>query len=221
MRIKAILFDIDGTLVDSNDGHIRAWEEAFASIGETFERSALHDQMGKGADMLLPSLLPRLNETERSKVTETQGTIFKTKYRGDVRPFPDARALLAHARGIGQKVVLASSASKDDLDHYLDLLDAREFVEAATTSDEVERTKPAADIFAAAMAKLPGLLATDVLVVGDTPYDVSAAKKCGIKTVGLRSGGFSDDVLTDAGAIAVYEDVKALLADYSKSPLGR
>ena len=118
-------------------------------------------------------------------------------------------------------MVLASSASQPELEHYLDLLDARGLVAATTSSDDVEHTKPAPDIFATALAKLPGIGAEEVLVVGDTPYDIEAAKKCGIAAVGLRSGKFPDEVLVGAGAVAIYDDAAALLSRYADSPLGQ
>jgi HAD superfamily hydrolase (TIGR01509 family) len=221
MRIKAILFDIDGTLVDSNDMHVLAWEEAFAGIGETFDRQTLHDQIGKGTDMLVPTLLPDLDEDAQEKLGDAHGSVFKAKFLDQAKPFPRAHDLLAHAHGLGQQVVLASSASGGELDHYLDLLEARDLVDATTSSEDVKNTKPAPDIFATALDKLSGIDADEVLVVGDTPYDVEAAKKCGIAAVGLRSGKFSDEALLKAGAIALYDDAAALLADYANSPLGR
>jgi membrane protein len=220
MQIKAILFDIDGTLVDSNDAHICAWQEALASKGKKFDRSIIQDQMGKGADMLLPTLVPEIDEQGRSDLTKAQGDSFNN-YRGDVKPFPGARALIAHVYGLGQKIVLASSASKDDLNHYLDLMDIRDLVTVSTTSDDVANTKPAPDIFSNALRKLPGLSPSEVLVVGDTPYDIEAARKCGIAAVAVRSGGFSDASLSEAGAIAIYDDVEDVLEGYSQSPLGR
>lgn len=221
MQIKAILFDIDGTLIDSNDMHVLAWEEAFADIGEAFERQLIHDQIGKGTDMLVPALLPDLDAAAQEKLGEAHGAVFKAKFLNEARPFPSAYDLLAHAHGLGQQVVLASSASKAELDHYLDLLDIRDLVAAATSSDDVKQTKPAPDIFATALEKLPGIDAEEVIVVGDTPYDMQAANKCGIAAVALRSGGFPDDVLWNAGAIAIYDDAAALLAGYADSPLGR
>lgn len=221
MQIKAILFDIDGTLVDSNDMHVLAWEEAFAGIGATFDREVVHDQIGKGPDMLVPTLLPDLDEATREKLGDAHGCIFKAKFLGEAKPFKQAHDLLAHAHGLGQRVVLASSASEAELDHYLDLLEARALVTAATSSDDVERTKPAPDIFATALAKLSGIDAKEALVVGDTPYDIEAAGKCGIAAVALRSGRFPDEVLRAAGAVAIYDDAAALLAGYADSPLGR
>jgi HAD superfamily hydrolase (TIGR01509 family) len=218
-RIRAILFDIDGTLIDSNDLHVLAWQEAFAGIGAQFDRQTLHDQIGKGADMLVPTLLPDLAEGAREKLGKVQGRVFLEKFRDKATPFRRAHDLLAHTHRLGQHVVLASSASGSDLAHYLDMLDATKLVSATTSSDDVERTKPAPDIFATALARLPGVAASEALVVGDTPYDIQAARTCGIAAVALRSGHFSDAALS--GAIAIYDDAAALLADYANSPLGR
>lgn len=221
MQIKAILFDIDGTLVDSNDMHVLAWEEAFGGIGEHFDRQLLHDQIGKGTDMLVPTLLPDLDEAAMEELGNVHGSVFKAKFLGEAQPFPRAHDLLAHARDRGQQVVLASSASQPELDHYLDLLDAHDLVTATTCGDDVKHTKPAPDIFASALGKLPGIGAAEVMVVGDTPYDIAAAAKCGIATVALRSGKFDDEALRNAGAVAIYDDAAALLAGYADSPLGR
>lgn len=219
MTIKAILFDIDGTLADSNDHHVSAWDEAFRAEGHAFDRQAIHDQIGKGADMLVPTLIPGSDEATQERLGEAHGVAFKGRYLDKVVPFPGAHELLRHASGRGQKVVLASSASKEELDHYVDLLDARDLVDAGTSSDDVENTKPAPDIFSTALEKVGGISPDEALVVGDTPYDIEAAKKCGVAAVGLLSGGFSDDALTAAGAVAIYADVAALLADYDQSPL--
>ena len=138
-----------------------------------------------------------------------------------MKPFPGAHDLLVHVAGAGQKVVLASSASKAELEHYMDLLDVRDLVAATTSADDVENTKPAPDIFAVALKKVAPLGPGEVMVVGDTPYDIEAAGKCGIGAIGLRSGKFSDAALREAGAVALYDDVASLLADYASSPLSR
>jgi membrane protein len=219
MAIKAVLFDIDGTLVDSNDYHVAAWQAVFRQIGATFEDQVVHDQIGKGTDMLVPTLLPGTRETEQERMGDEHGRIFKSQYLEQVKPFAASRDLLVRVKDSGRQVVLASSASSGELEHYLGLLDAREIVSVSTTSDDVEKTKPAPDIFATALAKLSPLSASEVVVVGDTPYDIEAAAKCGIAAVGVRSGKFSDETLQGAGAVALYDDVAALLADFEDSPL--
>jgi membrane protein len=219
MAITAVLFDIDGTLVDSNDHHVLAWKEAFAGIGARFDRQVIHDQIGKGTDMLVPTLLPDLDEEAQERLGKAHGDAFKARYLAEVKPFPGARDLLVRTHAAGLRVMLASSASKDELDHYLDLLDARELVSETTSADDVERTKPAPDIFATALDKIGSPPADEVIVIGDTPYDVEAAGKCGVAAIAVRSGGFGDDVLTRAGAVAIHDDVAALLRDYDRSPL--
>lgn len=219
MAIKAVLFDIDGTLVDSNDYHVEAWQEVFNRIGATFDDQVVHDQIGKGTDMLVPALLPDTEEIEQERMGEEHRRIFKSKYLEQVTPFLAARDLLARVKNSGRQVVLASSASSDELEHYVGLLDARGIVGVSTTSDDVERTKPAPDIFAIALEKLSPLDASEVIVVGDTPYDIEAAARCGIASVGVRSGKFDDATLGRAGAVALYDDVAALLADFEASPL--
>lgn len=221
MPIKAVLFDIDGTLVDSNDYHVAAWEEAFATIGARFEAHVIHDQIGKGTDMLVSALLPDLDEADQEKLGETHGAIFKAKFLDRVEPFADAHEILARVHADGLRVVLASSASTAELEHYVGLLDAQALVSETTSADDVERTKPAPDIFATALEKVAPLAPDEVLVVGDTPYDVEAARKCGIAAIGLRSGGFADDALLAAGAVALYDDVAHLLREYAQSPIAR
>ena len=221
MTIQGVFFDIDGTLVDSNDLHVQAWEQAFRDAGHEIERQAIHDQIGKGADMLVPALLPDASEEQAEALGEAHGAIFKARYLDQVRPFPRARDLLARVHDAGQKVVLASSASKAELDHYLDLLDARDLVAAGTSIDDVENSKPAPDIFAVALKKIASIGAERAMVVGDSPYDMEAAGKCGIPAIGLRSGGFSDEALRRAGAVALYDDVAALLTGYDGSVLVR
>jgi membrane protein len=218
MPIRAVFFDIDGTLVDSNDFHVRAWDEAFRDAGHQFDRQSIHDQIGKGTDMLVPTLLPDLDEGAGEALGERHGELFKERYLAQVQPFPRARDLLARVHDSEQRVVLASSASKGELEHYLDLMNARELVYASTSADDVE-TKPAPDIFSVALNKVTPLSPDEVIVVGDTPYDVEAAGKCGIRTVALRSGKFPDEALHSAGAVAIYDSVAALLAGYDSSPL--
>jgi membrane protein len=219
MRVKAVLFDLDGTLVDSNDHHVLAWDAALRAEGFAFTRAQIHDQIGKGSDMFVPALLPDVDEDTAKRLADAHGEIFQGEYRDRVQPFPGARDLIAAVKARGQKVVLASSASAGDLDHYLDLLNARDLIDETTSAGDVERTKPAPDIFVAVLEKIAPITAGEAIMIGDTPYDVEAAAKCGVATIGLRSGKFPEESLRSAGAIAIYDDVAALLADYDGSPL--
>ena len=216
---SAVFFDIDGTLVDSNDYHVRAWQEAFAAAGARVDAATVHAQIGKGTDMLVPALLPNAGPSEIAALGGAQGRIFTSRYLERVRPFPRAHDLLARVSDRGMTIAFASSASQGELDHYLELLDAHGLVTVMTSADDVSRTKPAPDIFQVALDKLHPLRAADVLVIGDTPYDVEAAARCGIAAIGLRSGGFAAATLRTTGAIALYDDVAQLLCEFDGSPL--
>ena len=217
MPKQAILFDIDGTLIDSNDAHIEAWLEAFRSAGLDFTRDQIHEQIGKGGDNLLPSLVPQLGEDEQQRIDTVHGDIFKGRYLPHLQPFPGATEILRHAAAAGQKVVLASSAGREELDHHVETLGAKALLTATTSKDDVEHSKPCPDIFAKALEKSGCVEPQDAIVVGDTPYDLQAATALGVPAIAVRSGGFRDDQLADA--VAIYDDVAALLADYVNSPL--
>lgn len=208
-RYAAVLFDIDGTLVDSNAMHVDVWDAVFRDAGHAFDRRTIHHQIGKGGDNLVPALLPDSSNTEREQLETAHGELFKARYLDLVRPFPGARDLLAAVHRAGTKVVLASSAGANELDHYLDLLGARDLVDATTSKDDVGRSKPAPDIFALALERA-GTPTSDTRAVGDTPYDVAAAGQCGIATLAVLSGGFSEADLR--GAEAIYRDVAEMLA---------
>ncbi len=218
MTIRALLFDIDGTLVDSNDAHVEAWDRVFREAGHAFSREQLHDQVGKGGDNYVPALLPDLPEDEQERLAARHGPIYKAEHLPHVRPFAGARDVIVRAKQDGLKVALASSAKGEELDHYLDLLDARNLIDGTTSKDDVEASKPDPDIFQAALDKL-GVRPDEALVIGDTPYDIDAARRCGIGTVAVLSGGFPKESLTDA--VAIYRDVAELLAQWDTSPIRR
>jgi len=217
-RITTLLFDIDGTLVDSNDYHARAWQEVFREAGHDLPIDMIHDQVGKGGDNLVPSLLPDLSEAEQERIAKGHGPRYGELYIDKVRPFPKARDLLARARQEGLTVALATSANPEELDHYVDLLDARDLIDLTTSKGDVETTKPAPDIFAAAVKKA-GVAPDQALVIGDTPYDVLAARRAGVATIALLSGGFTEEDLRAAGAVAIYQDAADLLANWERSPI--
>jgi HAD superfamily hydrolase (TIGR01509 family) len=217
--LKAVFFDLDGTLVDSNDFHVMAWQEAFRDFGHYFEQSDIRGQIGKGGDQLVPSLLPGIDEKLQKAVSERHGKVFKPKYLAQVKPFPHAFDLLEMLHAKGVKVLLASSSEKTEVDHYIDLLKVEPFLTGTVSKDDVAHSKPAGDIFAAALSKVFPLSASETLAVGDTPYDVESALRSGIKTIGLRSGGFSEEVLGDAGAPYIYASVQDLFDNFDNSPL--
>ncbi|WP_166037431.1 HAD family hydrolase [Sphingosinicella sp. YJ22] len=216
-RLRAILFDLDGTLVDTNELHVEAWDRAFRAHGHEFTRERIHGQIGKGGDNLLPSLLPDASEEELEAIDERHGEIYKEELMPTARPFPRATDLLGRARDGGLKVVLASSAGGEEIDHYEELL-GKHLISFTTGKDDVESSKPCPDIFEAALEK-GGLKPEEAIVVGDTPYDVLAAKRAGLECIALLSGGFSDEELRAAGAVAIYRDAADLLDNWDELPL--
>lgn len=216
MGTKAILFDIDGTLVDSNDLHVSAWQEAFARHGQELDRPTIHEQIGKGGDNLVPSLLPQADADLQERIDASHGEIFKGKYLAKVKRFPGARELLERTKASGRTVLLASSAARDELEAHVETLEARGLIDETTSKDDVGHSKPAPDIFSAAMNKLEGVAPEEALVIGDTPYDMQAARRCGVPAIGVRSGGFSDEQLREAGASAVFDDVGELLEGFDR-----
>ncbi len=217
MRCQAVFFDLDGTLVDSNGFHVDAWREAFAEAGHDFAREVIAGQIGKGADNLVPALIPGADPRTVSKLGDRHGAIFKDRYLAQVRAFPQARELVVRVHESGRKVVLASSASQVELDHYVKMLDLKGLIDADTTIDDVPHSKPAPDIFVVAQEKIAPMAADAIVVIGDTPYDMDPARYCGMVPVAVRSGGFDDAGLREAGAVAVYDDAAALLAELAES----
>jgi HAD superfamily hydrolase (TIGR01509 family) len=218
--IKAVLFDVDGTLIDSNDLHAAAWRETFLKFGVDLPHDVIHGQIGKGGDNLIPALLPPdLVEARQEEIETYRSDLFKRDYLPRVVPFPGVRDLFERLRADGKRIVLASSAKAEEVRFHVGVIGAEDLVEATTSADEVEHSKPDPDIFAAALAKVAPLRPDEVLVVGDSPYDMEAAAKLEIRTVGFLSGGFSAEVLRDAGAAEVHDGVADLLVRYESSLL--
>lgn len=218
MRKRAILFDIDGTLVDSNDAHVEAWQKAFAAAGYAFSRPEIHAQVGKGGDNLVPSLLPDAPTEVQERIARAEGDIYKRDYLKQVEPFPGAKEILRDLVERGHTIVLASSASRMELDHYVELLDAEGLLSGTTSKDDVARSKPCPDIFTAALAQTGGP-PESAIVIGDTPYDILAARRAGIDAMAVLSGGFEEEELRACGPRAIYHDVVELNASYDSSPL--
>ncbi|MDQ6626403.1 MAG: HAD family hydrolase [Verrucomicrobiota bacterium] len=217
--IRGVIFDLDGTLVDSNDLHTEAWQETFRHFGQEFSYDKLRHQIGKGGDQYLPMFLDPV-EMKRigPEVEKYRSDLFKSKYLSRVRPFPKVRELFEKLRLHGKKIALASSGSAAEVDHYVKLAEIGALIDAQTAKDNVRNSKPAPDVFLAALNQLD-LPAQEAIVVGDTPYDVDAAKKTQLLTIGLLCGGFAEDELRASGAVAIYRDVADLLASYQRSPL--
>jgi HAD superfamily hydrolase (TIGR01549 family) len=218
--IRAAIFDLDGTLVDSNEFHVLAWQEAFRHFGKEIPIERLREQIGKGGDQYLPVFL---NEIEMRKFGEEadklHGEIFTKKYLAQVRPFPKVRELFERLRSDGKKIALASSGKDAEVHYYEKLLNVAGLVDTMTTSDQVAHSKPKADVFIAALRKLGSLRSDEAIAIGDTPYDVMAAKKIELPVIGVLCGGFSEEILRDEGTIAIFRDPADLLQRYYQSPL--
>jgi HAD superfamily hydrolase (TIGR01509 family) len=218
---KAVIFDIDGTLVDSVDLHASAWVDTFRHFGLDVSHDAVRSQIGKGGDQLMPVFVPREMLEERGEEIEKfRSDLFKREYLPKVRAFPGVRELFERIRAAGQTVVLASSCKEDELEHYEEIAGVKDLVQAATTSSDAERSKPHPDIFQAALERIAPVTAAEAVVVGDSPYVAEAAAKAGLRTVGVLCGGFPEKDLRAAGCVAVYRDPEDLLRHYDRSPLG-
>ncbi len=220
--IRAILFDIDGTLVDSNDLHATAWREAFLHFGVDVPIERVRSQIGKGGDNLIPALLPDdMVERCQKEIEDFRSELFQRNYLPRAVPFPGVRELLERLYRDDKKVVLASSAKGAELKFHLQLIGARDLVTGTTSKDDVEHSKPCPDIFEAALAKVAPIEAKETAVVGDSPWDMKAAGKIGLICIGLRCGGFDESLLREAGAAEIYDDPADLLGSYEGSLLAR
>lgn len=214
----AVLFDIDGTLVDSNYLHIEAWHHAFAAVGHPVDAWRIHRSIGMDSGKLLGTLLGDAAESLGDEAKEKH-TEFYADLADRLRPIDGARELLRALTERGQTVVLATSAPQAELDRLLDVLQVGPDVDAVTSSEDVGTAKPDPDIVEVALEKA-GVPADRAVMVGDAVWDVKAASRAGVRTIGVRSGGYSAAELREAGAIAVYDDVADLLAHLDVSPLG-
>jgi HAD superfamily hydrolase (TIGR01549 family) len=218
--IKAVVFDIDGTLVDSVDLHARAWQEALAHFGKQVPFEKVRYQIGKGGDQLMPIFLSKEELAKfGEELEEYRGELFKREYLPRVKPFPKVRELFERVIADGKRIALASSAKKEELAEYKRIAHIEDLIDEETSSDDAEKSKPHPDIFEAALAQLGGPNVEEVVVVGDTPYDAEAAGKAGLKTLGFLCGGFPEEDLRAAGCIRIYRDAADLLAHYEESPL--
>ncbi len=215
----AVVLDVDGTLVDSTFQHALTWQRAFAQHGLAIEAWRTHRAIGMGSDMLVPALAGEEWAAEHGEAAAaTEGALFG-ELIANVQPLPGARAFLETLKARHHPSVLSSSAKQGDLDVYLDLLGARDLVDAWTVSDDVERTKPAPDIIHVALEKLGK--PEQAVMIGDSTYDIEAAHAAGLPAIGLRTGGFGDAELREAGAACVFVDLIELIAHIDDTPLAQ
>ena len=209
---KAVIFDVDGTLVDSNELHVAAWREVFQRYGKDVDPAALRKQMGKGGDQLMPVFWSKAELEKFGEEMQAQRVeLFMRKYLPLCRPFPGVRPLFERLKRAGVQIALASSAKEPELEHHLEALGIGDLVDAATSADDAEYSKPCPDIYQAALSRLPATAPEEAIVVGDSPYDAQAAARAGMRCVGVLTGGFSERELVGAGAVAVYEQVADLV----------
>ena len=215
--VRAVLFDVDGTLVDSNGAHADAWVRAFAEHGVTVDRDHVRRCIGMGGDKLMPEVSGiREDSPKGASIAERRRALFKAEFLPTLQPFPDAGRLVAVLKERGATVVAASSAKADELTPLLAIAGAEPLMDAATSSDDAEGSKPDPDIVHAALQRA-GATAADAVMIGDTPYDVEAAGRAGVAVIAFRCGGWTDPDLE--GAVAIYDGPWDLLAGLDASPL--
>ena len=215
-RTKVVLLDIDGTLIDSNDEHARAWVDVGREFGIDIDYDHVRRLIGMGGDKVLPAVTGLQEDDPRGeKIKERRGEIFRETYLPTLKPFPRARELLERLREDGWTLAVATSASKEDMDGLLKQAGIKDLIEEKTSSSDAEESKPDPDIIQAAL-KAADAGPDEAVMLGDTPYDVEASGRAGVRCVALRCGGWGDADL--AGAVAVYDDPADLLARYAESP---
>ena len=213
--LSAVLFDIDGTLVDTVDMHAEAWQRAFRAYGKHVDVATVRAQIGKGGDQLMPVFLtPAEVAAFGAALDQQRRELFMHEYLPHARAFPQVRDLVERLQRDGIKVALASSTSPEELAYYMRLTRLNDLVDGATSAEDADASKPAPDIFAAALARLGHPAPQATLVIGDSPYDALAAAQLGLRTIGVLCGGFPAQWLQDAGCMALYQDPADLLAQY-------
>ncbi len=217
--IEAAIFDLDGTLVDSNELHVEAWDLAFRKFGKQFSRESLRSQIGKGSDQYLPEFLTpeEIREFGR-ELDEFRSALFKKEMLPLVRPFPNVRDLFLRIRAGQKRIGLASSGKGDEVEAYKNVCDIEDLVDAQITSDDADSSKPAPDVFEATLKKLK-VAPEQAIAIGDTRFDAESAAKVDLAVIGFLCGGTPAARLREAGVIAIYQDPADLLQRYETSPL--
>ena len=212
----AAILDVDGTLVDTNYHHTIAWYRAFRQHDVVLPIWRVHRHIGMGGDQLVKALGGEQLETEKGDDIRAAESVLYRELMSEVEPLEGAHELIEDLKERGHAVILASSAKPHEVEHYLDLLDARERVDDWTTSGDVQATKPEPDLVLAAVEKAGG---GDAVMVGDSTWDCEAAKRAGLDTIAVLTGGFSDAELRAAGALVVYSSIEELRESLGETPL--
>jgi HAD superfamily hydrolase (TIGR01509 family) len=215
--MQAVIFDIDGTLIDSVDLHAKAWKDALEHFGYEFTFDKIRGQIGKGGDQLLPFLLNGEEaEAKGREIEKCRSDLFKKQYLAQVKPFPGVRDLFQRFLKEGWKIALASSAKGDELQTYKKTAGIDDLLDTETSSDDADKSKPHPDIFLAALEHLGDMRPEDCLIVGDSPYDAEAAAKASIRAIGVLCGGFELDELQKAGYEDIFRDPTDMLQNFDK-----
>lgn len=220
MALLGVILDVDGTLVLSNDAHAQAWVDAFGEFGYEVQFERVRPLIGMGGDQVIPRLVPGLTDSEGDgkAISKKRKELIINLYGPRLLPTNGARQLILHLQQAGLRLIIASSATSEELQVLLKSAQVDDLLKEATTSSDAEASKPAPDIVEAALSKLK-MEPKQVLMVGDTPYDIESANGAGVGVIALHCGGFDDAAL--AAAKATYDDPADLLAHYADSPLGK
>jgi beta-phosphoglucomutase-like phosphatase (HAD superfamily) len=212
----AVIFDIDGTLIDSVDFHAKAWQEALARFGMSVSFEDVRSQIGKGGDQLLPVFVPPDKlDALKDRLEALRGELFKREYLPKIRPFPKVRELFERIKSDGDRIGLASSAKEDEVGVYKRLANIADLTDAETSAGDVNSSKPCPDVFDVAVDRLR-VSPSHAMVVGDSPHDAIAAGRAGIRTVGVLCGGFPEEDLKQAGCVAIFRDPADILDRYAE-----
>ena len=215
--LEGVIFDIDGTLVDSNEAHAQSWMDTFAEAGYDVPFDIVRPLIGMGADKLLPKTIGVKHDSEEGKkLIKRRSEIFCKKYLPTLRPLEGSRALVLRVRADGLKAIVATSAKDEELQGLLKAAEVADLMEEKATASDAKRSKPDPDIVEAAM-EASGISPRNLVMIGDTPYDIEAATRAKVRTIAFRSGGWSDDDLH--GAVEIYDGPADLLTRYDSSLL--
>lgn len=209
--VKAAIFDIDGTLIDSVDAHAESWVKTFKQFGKDISHADARNLIGMGSDQFLCDYFSKEQvEKDKEKIDKYRSDLFMKEYMSRIKPFPKVRELFLKLKEDGIKIVLASSATENEVAKYEEIAEIKDLVEKKTSADDAEESKPEPDIFLAACEKLGKIGKKEIVVFGDTPYDATAAQKAKLKIVGVLTGGWSEAKLLNSGCSGVYKDMQTI-----------